>query len=238
MRRFMHKSISTFLILFVGIVSLGLIGPVVLQAQAAETSSGYLETVNSIQNSVGNVQTGLDTIADVGEKVLDDAGLSKTVLKYLDKSDAEKYVKRAGKYAKVLDAALKIIKAGKLSADAISALRNNDRAGFIKALNAAVREVATGVGSGGGAWGGAAIGTAICPGIGTIIGGIAGGLAGDKLAEIAYDKFGKPIIDDIAGDIYDRIKGTKAGTGLPNPGDGGEIKDEDDRPLVLQPFGT
>lgn len=211
--------------LFAGVLAVAFLGFSIPTAHASQAQT-LGDQVKNAEDQAGTVKDVLETGADFAEELGD----------LLDDSRLGDVAERAGKYAKILDGILKIIKAGRLSAEAITALRNGDRDAFIKVFNELGRDAATALGGAGGTAAGGMAGTAICPGLGTLIGGVLGGLLGDKAIGWIYDNYLQDIIKDIGGDLFDRLTGTTPGTGLPTPDDGGGGKD--DEVIELESFGT
>ncbi len=159
---------------------------------------------------------------------------------------------RAGKYAKVVDLALKAIKMGNLSNECRVALVNGNRDEFAKAFNNLVREgVKMGAGTAGAAKGAKVGALGIKGGLLVLItvpaGAIIGGLAAEKLAEKAYDELLAGSITELGELIFDTVKGPPPGSasegegepgppgvGLPHPDDGSET--EGQRPEKLRRF--
>ena len=210
------------------------------------------------------IQMGTDATVDAHDsqtwsgttKTLDalDDGFQAALEQGLANSKYAEMAGKAGKYVKVLDYVLKAVKFGNMGNKCRIAWRDGDRATFIREYDNIVREAlktAAGLaGATAGATYGGTAGTLAGGGIASIITGgigvVAGGMLGDYLASTAageaYDAFLSDWVKDGIGDVFDQYHGgTKpdgSGTGLPLPDDGDDAKDEDDKPLVMDKFGT
>jgi len=159
--------------------------------------------------------------------------------------------KKLGKYVKILDYGLKLIKFGDLGVQGVRALHAGDKRAFREIFNKALREaIKTGAGMAGAA-GGAALGTAAGGAVGGAltlpaggaggivtgaIGAFAGGWLGDFLgsegAAAVYDYF---LQNWVKNNLADAVFDAMSSGSVPPPGGGGGSGGAADGPLGVSP---
>lgn len=222
-----------------------LLGLVLIISAAPFMSAEATKPTPPNQSLLGQIGNGVTSTHDsdpynVTNKVLTTEDNFKYIIKEATKNS--KYieaVEKAGKYAKVIDVAFKVVKFGQLSIECKQALDAGDRAAFGKAFNKMMKEAivtaagtaaATAAGTQGGV-AGFALGGPLGAAVGGIVGAIAGGYASDAIVKRLYDGL---LSDFVEGDVSDMLfdsltgKGGQSGAGgggpplLPQPGGGGQ----------------
>ena len=214
-----------------------------IAAPDATVSSQVADISNAVHDNQG--WSGATKAVDELDK-----GLQKALEQGLANSKYAKLASKAGKYVKVLDYAMKAVKFGEMGNKCRIAWRDGDRATFIREYDNIVREAlktAAGIAGGtagasvlggAGALAGGGVASIITGGIGVFVGGWLGDYIASTAAGKAYDALLSDRVKGGAGDVFDQYHGgKKAGTGLPMPGDG-DTKDDDDKPMVMDKFGT